>query len=92
MPRIRFITDPKLPRDLAHLGYKKDEEVNLSSNQCQRWLRRGVAIIVPDVPARKPAARGRIMSAAAASPKADEEGLDQPKTNDGDNKEGGGSP
>lgn len=47
MPRIRFIADPKLPRDLAHLGYVKGMEVELSEDQAGRWLRRGVADVVP---------------------------------------------
>lgn len=48
MPRIRFTHEPKLPRDLAHLGYCKDMEVDLSDDHADRWLRRGVAVIVPD--------------------------------------------
>lgn len=51
MPRIRFTADPKLPRDLAHLGYRKDTEADLSQDQADRWLRRGVAEIVADHPA-----------------------------------------
>lgn len=51
MPRIRFTTDPKLPRDLAHLGYRKDLEVELDTDHCERWIRRGVAVYVPDPPA-----------------------------------------
>lgn len=47
MPRIRFTSDPKLPRDLAHLGYKKGDEVELSDNAAERWLRRGVAVVMP---------------------------------------------
>lgn len=50
MPRLRFTADPKLPRDLAHLGYRKDDEVELSDDQANRWLRRGVAVIVPPEP------------------------------------------
>lgn len=48
MPRIRFITDPKLPRDWAHLGFRKGDEVDLSEDQANRWLRRGVAVTVPE--------------------------------------------
>jgi outer membrane biosynthesis protein TonB len=47
MPRIRFTVDPKLPRDLAHLAYRKDTEVDLSEDQADRWLRRGVAVQLP---------------------------------------------
>jgi hypothetical protein len=47
MPRIRFTTDPKLPRDLAHLGYVTGTEIDLSEDQAGRWLRRGVAEVVP---------------------------------------------
>lgn len=45
--RIKFTSDPKLPRDIAHLGYRKDLEVELSIDQAERWLRRGVAVVVP---------------------------------------------
>lgn len=59
MPRIKFIADPKLPRDLAHLGYCKGHEVDLSANQAERWVRRGVAVYLPDaltvkIPALEP--------------------------------------
>lgn len=47
MPRIRFTADPKLPRDLVHLGYRKDAEVDLPDDAANRWLRRGVAVVVP---------------------------------------------
>ena len=47
MPRIRFTTAPKLPRDLAHLGYTQGTEADLSDDQAGRWLRRGVAVLVP---------------------------------------------
>lgn len=51
MPRIRFTVDPKLPRDLAHLDYKKGQEVDLPDDQANRWLRRGVAVVVAEAPA-----------------------------------------
>lgn len=54
MPRIRFIADPKLPRDWAHLGYRKGDEVALSADLCERWIRRGVAVYVAERPAPKP--------------------------------------
>jgi len=50
MPRIRFTADPKLPRDLAHLGYVKGMEVDLSEDQAARWLRRGVAEVIAPEP------------------------------------------
>lgn len=50
MPRIRFTADPKLPRDWAHLGFRKGDETDLSDDQANRWLRRGVAVVVPVVP------------------------------------------
>lgn len=57
MPRIRFTANPKLPRDLAHLDYRQGTEVDLPSDQADRWLRRGVAEIVPDAkPEPEPAA------------------------------------
>lgn len=48
MPRIRFTADPKLPADLAHLAYRKGTEADLSDDQANRWLRRGVATIIPE--------------------------------------------
>jgi hypothetical protein len=48
MPRIKFTTDPKLPRDIAHLGYRKGVEVDLSADLCERWIRRGAAVYVPE--------------------------------------------
>ena len=44
MPRILFTFDPKLPRDWVHLGYRKGTEIELSPDQCERWIRRGCAI------------------------------------------------
>ena len=48
MPRIRFTADPKLPRDIAHLEYRKDIEVDVSLDEANRWLRRGVAEMIAD--------------------------------------------
>lgn len=48
MPRIRFTADPKLPDDLAHLGYRRGTEVDLSEDQANRWLRRGVAEVIAE--------------------------------------------
>lgn len=50
MPSIRFTADPALPRDLAHLAYKKGAVVTLSTDQCERWIRRGVAVYVQPRP------------------------------------------
>jgi len=47
MPRIRFTANPKLPRDMLHLGYKVGTEVELTVDQCERWIRRKVAVYVP---------------------------------------------
>lgn len=63
MPRIRFTATPKLPRDLAHLGYAAGTEVDLSEDQAGRWLRRGVAVVIPPPPPVAP-------SPAAAPPAA----------------------
>lgn len=52
--RIRFTSTPKLPRDLAHLGYAAGVEVDLSDDQAARWLRRGVAEVVPAVSVPEP--------------------------------------
>jgi hypothetical protein len=46
MPRIVFTEDPKLPADLKHLGFKKGTEVELPIDQCERWIRRLVAVYV----------------------------------------------
>jgi hypothetical protein len=48
MPWIKFIETPKLPDDIKHLGYKLGTEVELTRDQAERWLRRGVAEIMPD--------------------------------------------
>lgn len=41
--RIRFTSDPKLPRDWAHLSYRAGVEVDLSPDQAERWIRRNCA-------------------------------------------------
>jgi len=43
MPFITFTATPKLPRDMAHLAYKKGDVIELSGDSCERWIRRGVA-------------------------------------------------
>lgn len=54
MPRIRFTADPKLPRDWADRPYRKDTEHDVSQDEANRWLRRGVAVVVPDAPQPAP--------------------------------------
>lgn len=44
MPRITFTATPKLPRDMAHLAYKQGDVVDLPTDGCERWIRRGVAV------------------------------------------------
>ena len=50
MPRILFTATPKLPRDIAHRGYDLGTEVDVSDDEANRWLRRGVAEVVPPPP------------------------------------------
>ena len=54
MPTILFTADPKLPRDLAHLGYRAGMTVDLPADQCERWIRRGVARHAAEAAAAKP--------------------------------------
>jgi len=59
MPRVRFTADPVLPLDWRHLPYREGYEADMTADQANRWLRRGVAVIVPEattMPARRPAA------------------------------------
>lgn len=56
MPRIRFLSTPKIPRDLAPLDYKEGDEVDLPQDQADRWLVRGIAVVVPDAPKQAPLA------------------------------------
>lgn len=56
MPRILFTSQPKLPRDMQHLGYRQGMEVDVTEDQANRWLRRGcaeivVAAVLPPAPA-----------------------------------------
>ncbi len=46
--KIEFIKEPFLPRDMAHLGYKKGQVVDLVPALCTRWLNRGVAKIIEE--------------------------------------------
>jgi hypothetical protein len=41
--RIRFTSDPKLPRDWAHFPYRAGFEVDLPPDQAERWIRRNCA-------------------------------------------------
>lgn len=61
MPLVRFTVTPKLPRDLKYLGYEAGTEVDMTNDQANRWLRRGVAEIVPPPPIA-PAAPPQIKS------------------------------
>lgn len=71
MTRIRFTADPKLPDDLAHLGYRRGTEIDLSDDQANRWLRRGVAEVIAEAPKADPVAAlltaGETILAAAYS-------------------------
>lgn len=53
MPKIKFTADPKLPRDMAHLGYKSGMEIDLPQDQAERWIRRNVAIYAVAEPKAK---------------------------------------
>lgn len=48
MPRIHFTSSPKIPRDKVNEwgDYKIGSVHNISDNEAERWLRRGVAEIV----------------------------------------------
>lgn len=54
--RIRFTSDPKLPRDWAHLNYRAGMEVDLSPDQAERWIRRNCAEEVKAAPVSEPVA------------------------------------
>lgn len=53
MPFIKFTARPILPRDMAHLAYKKGDVIELPGDSCERWIRRGVAEYTtkPEAPA-----------------------------------------
>lgn len=70
MPFIRFTANPKLPADLAHLRYKQGDVVELSGDQCERWIRRKVAVYT-DKPA-PPAAVAAVPEPVEAAPPARE--------------------
>lgn len=86
MPLIRFTADPKLPRDLAHLDFKKGVEVELSDDKAGRWLRRGVAEIVTadEIAARRRAADKAERDAAEAKARAAREAAEKKAKADAD--------
>lgn len=49
MPLVIFTANPKLPRDMAHLPYVAGYSAEMSADQADRWVRRGVARIVASV-------------------------------------------
>jgi hypothetical protein len=48
MPKIVFTATPKLPADWQHLPFVKGYVADLSRDQCDRWINRGVARYLPD--------------------------------------------
>ena len=54
MPIVRFTATPVLPADMKDRPYKEGYECEMSVESANRWVRRGVAMIVP------PAAASRI--------------------------------
>lgn len=68
MPLVRFTSDPKLPRDFAHKGYKKGQQIDMTQDEADRWLRRGVAEIV-----RSPSRADKITAIAEQDAAADKE-------------------
>lgn len=56
MPVVLFTSTPKLPRDLAHLPYVAGYRKDMTEDEANRWLRRGVArVIAADPPRADPA-------------------------------------
>lgn len=47
MPRVRFTAEPKLPADWAAKPYRQGWEGEMSEDEAGRWVRRGVAEILP---------------------------------------------
>ena len=62
MPTVRFTAPPKLPRDWADKPYRDGWEGEMPQDEAERWVRRGVAMIV--TPAMK-AAETRAARAAS---------------------------
>jgi hypothetical protein len=50
---VRFTADPVLPRDLRDRPYKNGYECEMSEVSANRWVRRGVAVIVPPAAATR---------------------------------------
>jgi hypothetical protein len=50
MPRIRFTGNAKPP-----FTFRTGDEADLSDDQANRWLRRGIGVIVPPAPPAEPA-------------------------------------
>lgn len=48
MPQVRFIQEPKLPVDFKYKGYTKDKMYEMTQDEADRWVRRGVAEIVSE--------------------------------------------
>lgn len=46
MPTIKFTATPELPFDIAHLGYKAGDVLEMNDASARRWVRRGVAVYV----------------------------------------------
>lgn len=47
MPEIKFTVTPELPSDIAYLAYKAGDVVDLPEASARRWIRRGVAVLLP---------------------------------------------
>jgi hypothetical protein len=71
MPLIRFTDDPILPRDWINRPYKKGYEAEMTEDEAHRWLKRGVAIIVPAAGASL--ARAALGPGGRARPRAGDE-------------------
>lgn len=48
MPTIKFTATPELPFDIAHLGYKAGDVLEMNDASARRWVRRGVAVYWTD--------------------------------------------
>lgn len=53
MPTIKFTATPELPFDIAYLGYKAGDVLEMSDASARRWVRRGVAVYYTGVPQRR---------------------------------------
>lgn len=52
MPTIKFTATPELPFDIAHLGYKAGDVLEMNDASARRWVRRGVAVYLPEAERR----------------------------------------